>query len=147
MTRLKTANALYATIAERFTSKNYVVNQELSFNVGKGKLVRADLVALNMKREVVIIEVKSCKQDFLTDKKYHTYLRFCNKLYIGTNLKTAEQIKDLVPAGVGIIVDSRVYKNAKRREMKEKDFMQVLLRFAFRNADYNRIKRHSRKVK
>lgn len=146
MSRKKIAASTYAQLAANFTNKNYVVNREISFNVNKRKRIRADLIALNMKKEVIIVEIKSCLQDFLTDKKYTEYKRFCHKLYIGTDLETAEKIKPLVDKEVGIIVGNRVYKGARRREIKEEDFMQVLLRFAFRNADYNRFKRHSRET-
>lgn len=146
MTRKKIAANTYANLAANFTRKNYVVNKEISFNVGKRKRIRADLVALNMKQEVIIVEIKSCLQDFLADNKYTQYKQFCHKLYIGTDLETAEKIKPLVDKDVGIIVGRTVYKSARRRQIKHEDFMQVLLRFAFRNADFNRIKRHSRET-
>jgi len=98
------------------------------FEVGvapRGRL-RADIVALNMKRHIVICEVKSCWADFSTDNKWKRYLEYSNQFYFvitdalweshGEKLK--EQLKG---SGAGIMVCSlrsgvrRVVSASKRR--------------------------------
>lgn len=42
---------------------------------------RADVLALNMQREIIIGEIKVSISDLLKDKKWENYLEFCNKFY------------------------------------------------------------------
>lgn len=62
-----------------FAAKNYSVYEEVGISKVKGS--RADVVAFNMKGEIIFVEVKSCWQDFASDTKWQNYLEFCNKLY------------------------------------------------------------------
>lgn len=62
-----------------YCGKGYSVYEEVGLKSG-GNL-RADVVAFNMKGEIIIVEVKSCWQDFATDSKWQKYLPFCNKFY------------------------------------------------------------------
>tara|TARA_B100000214_G_scaffold10058_1_gene7329 strand:- start:109523 stop:110338 length:816 start_codon:yes stop_codon:yes gene_type:complete len=62
-----------------FAAKNFSVYQEVG--VSKVKGARADLVAINMKGEIIFTEVKSCWADFASDSKWTSYLDYCNKMY------------------------------------------------------------------
>ena len=45
-----------------------------------GKL-RADILAVNLKSEVVICEVKSSVADYTNDSKWEEYLPYCNRFF------------------------------------------------------------------
>ena len=46
---------------------------------------RVDIIALNCKKEILIIEVKSKINDFKNDKKWKKYLNYCNYFYFALN--------------------------------------------------------------
>ncbi|KAB2851725.1 MAG: MmcB family DNA repair protein [Hyphomicrobiaceae bacterium] len=47
--------------------------------LGNGR--RADLVALNEAGTILIVEIKSCLEDFRSDQKWPEYRDFCDRLY------------------------------------------------------------------
>jgi len=107
MTRLELANALKDAAESYFVKRRYSCFQELSV-VPWGKL-RADLLALNLRSEIVLCEVKSCASDYLNDNKWHRYLEYCDKFYIVVNAATFKTLKlDLLRAsrqtGAGTLV-------------------------------------------
>ena len=130
---------------------HYLVHLKLGVSVelgveAWGKL-RADLLALSWKKEVVIVEVKSCKADFMTDRKYHRYLPFCHRMYFmihhsdtGWMDKHVPKLKDL---GIGILVLKpngyvSVYKNAAKRKVEESILDNLILRMAWRGAQFSK---------
>lgn len=62
---------------------------------------RADILALRPGGDVVIIEVKSCARDFLTDAKWWDYRAWCDQLYFAVDLDFPQ---GLLPAEVGLVV-------------------------------------------
>lgn len=72
---------------------------------------RADIVALNMKRLIVIVEVKSCWQDFSSDKKWVEYLPFCDKFYFAVPEGFPVEKMNL-PKEVGLLQDGKCVKKA-----------------------------------
>ncbi|AQS89017.1 hypothetical protein AA101099_1969 [Neoasaia chiangmaiensis NBRC 101099] len=62
---------------------------------------RADIMALRPDHGFVCIEVKSGPRDFLTDRKWHEYRDWCDKLYFAVDDVFP---LDLLPDDVGIIV-------------------------------------------
>lgn len=124
LSRSETTQHVTKSVIRYWAKKVYSCYPEVGV-LRRGRL-RADIVAFNMNREVIICEVKSCMSDFSTDRKWRKYLLFCNKMYfcihaelestLGAKIK--ESIKD---TGCGLIVVSssgkaRVAVNAKRRE-------------------------------
>ena len=69
--------------------------QACSFEIplfdGFGNL-RADVMAIDRSLSFTIIEVKSCKADFTTDKKWPSYLGHCHRFYFCSDPKTLEKI-------------------------------------------------------
>ena len=131
-------------VARHYTKKRYCVSTELGLRSRRQGSIRADVLAMNMKNEIIIVEVKSSVADFKTDTKYHLYLDYCNKLYIACTPDVASKIRDFVNTNVGIIEiggSPRITKPAKRRELSQKTVMQILTRLAFRNAEFNRYKK------
>lgn len=62
---------------------------------------RADIMALSGKGEVVILEVKSCLNDFRTDQKWPEYAPFCDRFYFAVD---CDFPRDRLPADAGLIV-------------------------------------------
>jgi hypothetical protein len=62
---------------------------------------RADILALAPSGDFVIIEVKSCARDFLTDAKWQDYRAWCDRLYFAVDLDFPQ---GLLPAEVGLVV-------------------------------------------
>lgn len=138
------ANLIKSSVQRYFTKKCYAVNAEVGLN--KGGALRADLLAVNMRGEVVVIEVKSSVADFKSDKKWWHYVDFCSRLYFAVDEKTYTKIHDLIPKGFGIIVvdgsgKAWVKQTASRMEIDADTRLNLVIRLAFRNADFNRYKR------
>ena len=129
-------------VAKYYTDKRYCVSKEIGL-CKRGRL-RADFLALNTKRQIVIVEVKSCVQDFRTDKKWRKYLPYCNKLYFALTPEVWERLKTEIPQGIGVMVTNgygvTVVQNAKTRPVDLDHQLEILTRLAFRQADYNRYK-------
>ena len=62
---------------------------------------RADVMALGPRGEIVICEVKSGPEDYLTDRKWGEYLPFCDRFYFAV---APEFPRDLLPPEPGLIV-------------------------------------------
>jgi len=70
-----------------------------------GTKLRADFVAVNKKKEVIIVETKSSKSDFETDKKWTNYLKCCTKFYFCVAPEMLDYMKEKLEGypQVGII--------------------------------------------
>src|SRR6201994_2425801 len=62
---------------------------------------RADLVALNERGEIWIVEIKSSVEDLRADQKWPEYRAHCDRLLFAF---TAELPCEIFPAGTGLIV-------------------------------------------
>lgn len=62
---------------------------------------RADVMAIAPKGEIVILEVKSCLQDFQTDQKWPEYAPYCDRFYFAVD---CDFPKDRIPDHAGLIV-------------------------------------------
>jgi len=62
---------------------------------------RADVMAIATKGEIVIVEVKSCLQDFATDQKWPEYAPYCDRFYFAVD---CDFPKDCLPQGAGMMV-------------------------------------------
>ncbi len=62
---------------------------------------RADLMALGPKGDIVIVEVKSSAEDYLTDRKWGDYLAYCDAFYFAV---APEFPRGLLPEEPGLIV-------------------------------------------
>jgi hypothetical protein len=128
-----------------FAKKNYSVHFELGL-VPWGKL-KADIFAFNYGYATVICEVKSCYEDFGTDKKWRAYTPYADRCYFVIDLeawseKQIEKLKTLSKVeGWGILVvnNGRVkcLQNSKnratnRKTKTSKDLHLLIKRIAFR---------------
>lgn len=62
---------------------------------------RADVMAVGPKGEVVILEVKSCLQDFATDQKWPEYAPYCDRFYFAVD---CDFPKERIPEHAGLMV-------------------------------------------
>lgn len=62
---------------------------------------RADLMALGPRGEIVIVEVKSSAEDYLTDRKWGEYAPYCDAFYFAV---APEFPMGLLPGEPGLIV-------------------------------------------
>jgi hypothetical protein len=62
---------------------------------------RADLVALNERGEIWIVEIKSSLEDLRADQKWPEYRAHCDRLFFAF---TADLPREIFPAGTGLIV-------------------------------------------
>ena len=62
---------------------------------------RADLVALNERGEIWIVEIKSSVEDLRADQKWHEYRAHCDRLYFAF---TQDLPCEIFPEGTGLIV-------------------------------------------
>jgi hypothetical protein len=62
---------------------------------------RADVMAVGPKGEIVIVEVKSCLQDFKTDAKWPEYAPYCDRFYFAVD---CDFPKERIPEEVGLMV-------------------------------------------
>jgi len=93
----ETALAVARGTARLLASFGFSCVSELSLASGR----RADLVALNRKGEIWIVEIKSSVADFRADHKWTDYRLSCDRLFFATS--TAVPC-DIFPPDTGLIV-------------------------------------------
>lgn len=62
---------------------------------------RADVMAVGPKGEIVIVEVKSCLQDFRVDQKWPEYAPYCDRFYFAVD---CDFPKERIPEICGLLV-------------------------------------------
>jgi hypothetical protein len=92
---------------------------------------RADILALARDGGVVIVEVKSSREDFLADLKWREYLEWCDLFYFAVPSGFDEAV---LPAEEGLIVADRwegvIVREAPRRPLAAARRRSLLLQFA-----------------
>lgn len=143
------ANGLKNAIGTYWGQKCYAVGTEIG--ITSGGSLRADLLAVNMRGDFVLVEIKSSYADFRSDKKWWHYVDYCNRLYFGITDVLYEKVHDLIPKGIGIIVidsqtgEPRVRQPATRREMDKTIHQNLLIRMLFRHSEFSRYRRTKRR--
>ena len=96
--------------------------------LGNGR--RADVAAIDRAGTITLIEVKSCRADFCSDRKWHQYLPYCDRFYfaVGRNFPL-----DLLPADEGLILADRfgaeIMRGARLRALGPARRKAMLIRF------------------
>ncbi|MCR9212787.1 MAG: MmcB family DNA repair protein [Proteobacteria bacterium] len=62
---------------------------------------RVDVMGINDKGRIIIVEVKSSTADFQTDSKWPEYLEFCDEYYFAVD---ADFPRDMLPEEHGLII-------------------------------------------
>ena len=93
----ETALAIARGTARLLRSLGFASISELPLPSGR----RADLVALNERGELWIVEIKSSVADFRADQKWTDYRLHCDRLYFASTLAVPS---DIFPKDAGLIV-------------------------------------------
>lgn len=130
--------------------------REVNVNIGKNKPnLRIDVLEINRKKnELVGYEVKSCIQDFRTDKKWDKYLTLINQLYFVFDKDTFEkhqtEILEKIGNNAGIYTYNptlgwvSLVKGVKFTQLDEKQevfYRTILFNYLFRHASRQMQKR------
>lgn len=146
------AKTLTAAAVRWLRKQNLATSAEIG--ICKWGKLRADALGLAMRGDLTMIEVKSSVADFRSDRKWHKYLAYTNKMYFCVSPKTYLKIKDEIPKGIGIMVvheyprkswngqiknvkTLNIVQGARRREIDPQLYIDVLIRMAYRNSDIN----------
>lgn len=84
-------------VARHFTQLGCAVVAEMPLKNGR----RADVVALDAKGGIAIVEIKSGTADLAADHKWPDYRDFCDRFYFAVDLDFP---RTRLPAGTGIVV-------------------------------------------
>jgi hypothetical protein len=101
---------------------------------------RADLMAIDPKGELTIVEIKVAKADLLGDGKWTDYLDYCDRFFWAVPPHLAHFLEEerFLPENAGLIVadryDAAVVREAAERPLATARRKAELLRFARRAA-------------
>jgi hypothetical protein len=93
----ETALAIARGTGRLLRSLGFACLSELSLPSGR----RADLVAVNARGEIWIVEIKSSAEDLRADRKWQDYREHCDRLFFAF---TCDLPCDIFPADTGLIV-------------------------------------------
>lgn len=148
MNRREKADLLKEMASAYFNRKRYAVFHEVvlrSWRTGlRVRECRADVVALNTRGDIVVVEVKSCTADYASDTKWEHYFSYANYVYfcIPPEMKVPQALLDhpkvglLIPQQDGLL---RVCKRPKRTPVPGKLRKALVLHLIFRAADRTRL--------
>ena len=92
---------------------------------------RADIAALDLAGEILIVEVKSCREDYETDAKWQDYLEFADRFYFAVDRDFPQ---DLLPGQCGLIIADRygaaILRESPRAPLAPARRKAAMLRFA-----------------
>ena len=112
----------------RFLSlKGYKVLSEFALPNKK----RVDIIALNLKKEIIIVEVKSNKNGVRLDKKWKNYLNYCNYFYFACN----DKLKNFnFSKNIGVIQKKfnaiKIIKKSKYKKLSQKKKNTLIFKIA-----------------
>ena len=101
---------------------------------------RADLMAINSKGGLTIVEIKVAKADLVGDGKWTDYLEFCDRFFWAVPPHLAHILEEerYLPGDAGLIVadryDAAIVRQAAQRPLAPARRKAELLRFARRAA-------------
>jgi len=84
-------------VARALRGHGFVTVEEMVLATG----LRVDLMALGPKGELWVVECKSGRADFRTDRKWQGYLDYCDRFFWAVD---ADFPVDLLPEGTGLIL-------------------------------------------
>ena len=92
---------------------------------------RVDIIAINLKKEILIVEVKSNKKNLKYDKKWKNYLNYCNYFYFACN----DKIKDLdFSKNIGVIQNNsksiKIIRKSKYKKLSENKKKKLIFKIA-----------------
>jgi len=123
-----TASALMSRgLLRSFAAHGLVCLPEFTLRSGR----RADLLCLDAKSRVTIVEIKSSIEDFRTDQKWPDYLEYCDSFYFAVPEGFPQQ---LIPPDQGLMVadgyGATVIRESARFTLSPGRRRSLLLQFA-----------------
>jgi hypothetical protein len=113
-------------VGRALSDADHTVLAELPLGNGR----RADLVAIDRRGMISLIEIKSCRADFRADRKWRAYLDYCDRFYFAV---TSGFPRDLLPADEGLILADRfggeIVREAPTRPLGPARRKAMLIRF------------------
>lgn len=113
----------------RRTLSDYGMASLVEFTLRGGR--RADIMAVDAKGKVTIVEVKSSVVDFRADSKWPEYVDFCDLFYFAVR---ADFPVELIPESCGLMVadayEASILRAAPEQPLNAARRRSVLLRFA-----------------
>jgi hypothetical protein len=114
-------------VARALIDADHAILSELPLANGR----RADLAAVDPAGRITMVEIKSCRADFLCDRKWRDYLGYCDRFYFAVD---SDFPCDLLPADEGLIVADRfegaIIREARVRPLGAARRKAMLVRFA-----------------
>ena len=121
------AGAILRGVGRAFSDADHAVLPELPLGNGR----RADLVAIDRRGTISLVEIKSCRADFRADRKWRDYLDHYDRFYFAV---ASDFPRDLLPAGEGLIVADRfggeIVREAATRALRPARRKAMLIRFS-----------------
>jgi hypothetical protein len=118
-------------VARALIDADHAILSELPLANGR----RADLAAVDPAGRITMVEIKSCRADFLCDRKWRDYLGYCDRFYFAVD---SDFPCDLLPADEGLIVADRfegaIIREARVRPLGAARRKAMLVRFAWASA-------------
>lgn len=135
--RKTTADTLKQMSVMHWVKRGFSCSVEQGVN--RGGRLRADVIAMNLRGELIITEVKSCRADFVSDLKWEQYTPFCDKLYMCWPKDFGIEL----PPGVGLMLPNRrghlsVVKNAAVNKVVGPVRKELIIRMAWRAGQFNK---------
>lgn len=84
-------------VCRHLLSRDFVTVEEMTPTPG----LRVDVMALGPRGELWVIECKSCRQDFLSDRKWQGYLDWCDRFFWAVD---CDFPVELLPDETGLMV-------------------------------------------
>jgi hypothetical protein len=123
----ETALAIARGTARMLRTLGFSCISELPLPSGR----RADLVALNGKGEIWIVEIKSSLEDLRADQKWQDYRMHCDRLFFAF---TQDLPCEIFPEGTGLIIadayGAHLYCEAPEHRLAAPTRKQMTVRFA-----------------
>ena len=105
----------------------FAVINELPLASGR----RVDIMAVDPKGQIIVVEIKSSVNDFRSDCKWPNYRDWCDQLFFAV---TTEMPLDVLPVDTGLIVadayTAEILREAPAHKLSAARGKSVLLRFA-----------------
>ena len=128
---MDSAADIHRGVARALIDAEHAVLTELPLANGR----RADLAAVDRAGRITVVEIKSCRADFLGDRKWQDYLGYCDRFYfaVGSDFPC-----DLLPTDEGLIMADRfegaIIREARVRPLDAARRKAMLVRFAWASA-------------
>jgi hypothetical protein len=120
------ADAIRRGVARLLAATGQAVLQEVPLGNGR----RADLVAIDHAGRISIVEIKSCRSDFASDRKWHEYVDHCDLFYFAV---ASDFPCPLLPEKHGLIVADQyggeIIRAARSHPLTAARRKAILIRF------------------